>query len=378
MLNNKSVTNIFEDLHKIPELSYNEFKTTKYIIEYLSNFELEIHKLEPTGIIAIKRTNINNNALVFRADIDALPLESENNKKAIHSCGHDGHTSMLLSFISKIFDKQENKQIKQNYDKNLIFIFQPAEEVDGGARIVLNSGILDEFNVQGFFGMHLWPEIDSGIVGIKKNSLMGTNFVFDIVIKGKSAHVSTPQNAIDSTQILADLIQSANYIIAKINSPFEPVVINFGKIKGGVAPNIIIETINIEGTLRASNDKSLEKIVKNLKNVIKSLELKYGCTIDIIQKEITYPAVMNNENLFNKIAEDFSENKNMDYVILENPSLACEDFGFYTQKFPAMFLFLGTQSDKHTNMLHSVDFDFDLAILEKGVNLYERLLRIFK
>lgn len=363
----KDVKKIFKDLHKIPELSYQEFKTTKYIFDYLNNYDLEIYKLNPTGLIAVYRTNKNKDAIIFRADIDALPIGT----KAMHSCGHDAHTSMLLKFISNILEKP------LKFDKNLIFVFQPAEEVDGGARIVLESKVFDEFLIKGFFAMHLWPEIKNGIIGIKKNEVMGTNFVFEIDISGVSAHVSTPQKAIDCTQVLGDLIQSVNYLIAKTNSPFEPSVINFGKINGGVAPNIIIDNIIIEGTLRAGSDKALNSLVNSLKKLLNSLELKYGCKITITQKEITYPAVKNDLDLFFKVTESFSKTNDFDYLILDNPSLACEDFGFYTQKYPSLFLFIGTNSDEYQNMLHSKNFCFDEDVLEKGVQLYEGLLAIF-
>ncbi len=374
MLN--SVQDTYEYLHKHPETSYHEFMTTAFIMNFLSEFgdKLEVYKLDPTGVIAI----INNNSdetIGFRADIDALPILEKNsfdytsiNEGVMHACGHDGHTAMLLHFIKNIFEKN----IK--FTKNLMFIFQPAEEVDGGAKLVLNSDVFKNHNVKHIFGMHLWPELSKSVVGIKSKNLMGTNYVFELKIQGKSAHASTPQFSVDSTQVLSELIQNINFLIAKTSSPFEPVVINIGKINGGVAPNVIIDDITVNGTMRASNDDSLATLVSNFKKVLKALEDKFNCHISLEQTEVTYPSVYNDIDLIKKIErnlDDFNTQK------LEFPSLACEDFGFYSQKLSTAFLFLGTKDNTHTSMLHSPTFAFDIKVLNTGVSLYEQLLHLF-
>ncbi len=373
MLN--SVYDTYKHLHKYPELSYNEVMTTAFILNFLGEFgDLEITKLDPTGVIAVYNNN-STETLAFRADIDALPVSEKTdvefksvNDGVMHSCGHDGHTTMLLHFIKNIFEKN----IK--FTKNLMFIFQPAEEVDGGANIVLNSEVFKKYNVTNLFGMHLWPELDSGVLGLKTKNLMGTNFVFKLKILGKSAHASTPQFSVDATQVLAELIQNINFLISKTTSPFEPVVINIGKINGGVAPNVIIDEITVNGTMRASNDNSLANLVNNFKNVLKTLEDKYDCTVDLTQTEVTYPSVYNDVDLIKKVE---AELKGFNIKNLEFPTLACEDFGFYSQKYKTGFFFLGTKDDEHTSMLHSPNFAFDLNILNTGVGFYEQLLQIF-
>ncbi len=383
MLN--SLKDTYEYLHKHPELSYHEIMTTAYILNSLSEFgeRLEVHRLDPTGVIAI----INNNSpetIAFRADIDALPISEKNdfeyksiNDGVMHSCGHDGHTTMLLHFIKNIFEKN------LKFTKNLMFIFQPAEEVDGGANIVLNNEIFKQHNIKHMFGTHLWPELNKGVIGLKPKNLMGTNYVFELKIFGKSAHVSTPQFSVDSTQVLSELIQNINFLIAKTSSPFEPVVINIGKINGGVASNIIIDEIVLNGTMRASNDTSLANLVVNFKNILKALENKFDCKISLEQTEVTYPSVYNDEKLINEIEHslndlnDLNDLNGFNVQKLEHPSLACEDFGFYSQKLSTAFFFLGTKDEKHTSTLHSPNFSFDLEVLNIGVNLYERLLHIY-
>ncbi len=374
MLN--SVQETFKHLHKHPELSYNETITTEFILEFLSQFgdKLEVTKLDPTGVIAVYNNN-RNETLAFRSDIDALPVSEKNefdfksiNVGVMHACGHDGHTAMLLHFIKNILEKN----IK--FDKNLMFIFQPAEEVDGGARIVLDNEVFKKHNIKHLFGIHLWPELERDVLGLKSKNLMGTNFVFELKILGKSAHASTPQFSVDSTQVLAELIQNINFLIAKTTSPFEPVVINLGKINGGVAPNVIIDEITVNGTMRASNDNSLANLVDNFRNVLNSLENKYGCTINLTQTEVTYPSVYNDVAIIKNLEKNL---ENFKIQTLDFPTLACEDFGFYSQKISTGFFFLGTRDNSFTSVLHSPTFSFDLNILDTGVNFYEQLLQIF-
>ncbi len=375
MLNN--VRDIYYHLHQYPELSYNEFETTKYILNYLEKYPIKTYKLEPTGVVAVIDKG-HEETIAFRTDIDALPIQEANDceykskvNNVMHACGHDGHITMILQLISNIFEN------KINYQKNLMFIFQPAEEVDGGAKIVLDSEVFSRYNVKNVFGMHLWPELKKGLVGLKANELMGTNFVFELNIHGKSAHASTPQNGVDACQALSELIQNINFIIAKTTGPFEPAIINIGKIQGGVAANVIIDNILVNGTIRASNDNTLAKVVAEFRNVVSAIESKYGTKIDLIQKEITYPAVINSPQVISDVVDKLKNNSNFEICMLDKPTLACEDFGFYCQKFQSGFFFLGTQEEEHSYMLHSPNFSFDTEILTKGVELYEHLLEIY-
>lgn len=375
MLNN--IETIFKHLHMYPELSYEEFETTKYIYEYLSKYPLEIHKLNPTGLIAVLNKNYED-TLVFRSDIDALPVVEKNdleykscNPNTSHACGHDGHMTMLLQFITNIFENN------LKFEKNLIFIFQPAEEKDGGATLVLESKVLDDFNIVGMFGMHMWPELPTGTLGLKSDSLMGTNYSFDLNIYGKSAHASTPQFSVDTTQVLAEVITNINFLIAKTKSPFEPCVISIGKINGGVAGNVIIDEINVVGTIRATNDEDMAKTISDFERMLKALEVKFDCKIELIQTEMTYPAVINNEEIINEVVKHLKNDKDFEFEMLKIPTLAAEDFGFYCQKFKSAFFFLGTDEEKHNYKLHSPYFSFDIKVLETGVKFYEKLLKIY-
>ncbi len=373
----QNIREIYEHLHQYPELSLQEFKTTEYILKYLEKYPLKIEKLNPTGLIAVLDNN-HKDTITFRTDIDALPIPEKNDVKykskhesVMHACGHDGHISMLLQFITNIFENN------LKFEKNIMFVFQPAEESQGGALLVLASDSFKKYNITNIFGTHVWPQLDSGVVGLKKNALMGTNYVFKFVINGKSAHASTPQLGIDTTQALAEIIQNINYLISKHTSPFDPVVFNLGKITGGVATNVIIENIEVLGTIRAASDDMLSKMIESLRTVLKTVDLKFGTSTELTQTEDSYPTVMNNPTTVQEIINSLCTNNLIKYEELEFPSLASEDFGFYSQKLNSVFVFLGVRDDVHTNALHSPYFSFNVETLLKGVEFYEHLLQLY-
>ncbi len=368
-----NINDTFKWLHENPELSYNEFETKKYILSILEQFidrGLDVYEVEPTGIVAII-DNRSNDTIAFRSDMDALEMfENEDSvirsqsDGVMHACGHDGHMTMLLNFINNIFTN------KIKFEKNIMFIFQPSEEVDGGARLIIESDIYKKYNPQYVFGIHLWPEIESGVIGLKCGAMMSTNYVFDIEINGKSAHVCTPMDSIDPMQVVGEIVDGFNFLVTRSKGPFDPIVYNIGKINGGYANNTVMEKLCMSGTVRATDDNTLRVFIRSIENILTGIESKYGCKIEIKQTEISYPVVNNDPKLTNEIINE------LDVLEIEKPSLASEDFGFYN-KSKCVFAFLGTRDENHKSMLHTNSFSFDLSVLNKGVEYYEFILTKF-
>lgn len=360
----------YEYLHQNPELSYKEFSTTKYIKEELNKLGIETHRVDPTGIIGII-DNGSDVTIGFRADIDALPITEKNkhefvseNVGVMHACGHDGHMSMLL--------KSAETMLENDYEYNIMLIFQPAEEVNGGAKLIINHPIFQKYKPSKIFGMHLWPELESGVIATRSGALMGTNVPFKLELKGKSSHVCNPHLGSDCMQALAETITNINYIVAKTNNPFEPVVINIGKVMGGTSGNIIASDVEVLGTMRAANNLVLRNLKEQFEESLQVSKIKYGVDIKFEQTEITYPVVYNSPILVDQITNNMSRIK-----LLEHPSLASEDFGFYSNICDSVFFFLGTNEDGHTMPLHSESFSINPSVLQKGVDLYVELARIY-
>ena len=355
------------ELHQIPELGLEEYKTSAYIGEKLKEFGLHPFTIAKTGIYVYIDAG-SDETYAFRADMDALESEEENDVEyaskhpgKMHACGHDGHMAMLLG-LAKILSKTEN--IK----KNVLLIFQPAEEGPGGAKIITESGIFEKYNVKGIFGIHLFPNLDEGIIASKAGPLMAQSGEIDVIIKGEGGHGGMPHNAIDSILVASKFLSSCQSIISRSISPLETAVISFGKIRGGSARNIVAEKTHIEGTVRTFSKDTFEIIKKRILQISRGLEESFGVEISV-DLEPYYPPVINDKNLYNKIAEKV-------HIEETDPVMLAEDFSYYQERIPGVFYFLGSRNIERDfdYPLHSCNFNFDESILLKGVEHYVNIL----
>ncbi|WP_372714531.1 M20 family metallopeptidase [Ilyobacter sp.] len=355
------------ELHQIPELGLEEYKTSAYIGEKLREFGLHPFTIAKTGIYVYIDAG-SDETYAFRADMDALESEEENDVEyaskhpgKMHACGHDGHMAMLLG-LAKILSKTEN--IK----KNVLLIFQPAEEGPGGAKIITESGIFEKYNVKGIFGIHLFPNLDEGIIASKAGPLMAQSGEIDVIIKGEGGHGGMPHNAIDSILVASKFLSSCQSIISRSISPLETAVISFGKIRGGSARNIVAEKTHIEGTVRTFSKDTFEIIKKRILQISRGLEESFGVEISV-DLEPYYPPVINDKNLYNKIAEKV-------HIEETDPVMLAEDFSYYQERIPGVFYFLGSRNIERDfdYPLHSCNFNFDESILLKGVEHYVNIL----
>ncbi|WOO87420.1 M20 family metallopeptidase [Mollicutes bacterium LVI A0039] len=335
---------IYQQLHRYPELSYQEFETTKLIKQVLSDYKLDITMINPTGLIATTQTDYEQ-TIVFRADIDGLAISEQTNASyssqnpgVMHACGHDLHIAGMLDFIAKI----EFEQLAYN----LIFIFQPGEEVDGGARLILEHPLFNNHQIVGIYGVHVWPELDYGTINLKHGPMMATNYVFELVLEGTSTHCSTPHLGSEMLSLVASLINYFNTINSKMTDLHQGVAINIGQIAGGKQPNVTLSNMILNGTIRALNDQQLADVVELITNFLASNCKLYNLKYCFKQTECTYPCVENDPELIK--FHNLSAN-------LEQPSFAVEDFGFYKQLGPTLFTFIGTREDTQMS-LHSEKF----------------------
>ncbi|WP_319200370.1 M20 family metallopeptidase [uncultured Ilyobacter sp.] len=355
------------ELHQIPELGLEEYKTCAYIGEKLKEFGLHPFTIAKTGVYVYIDAG-SDETYAFRADMDALEAEEENDVEyaskhpgKMHACGHDGHMAMLLG-LAKVLSKTEN--IK----KNILLIFQPAEEGPGGAKIITESGIFEKYNVKGIFGIHLFPTLDEGIIASKAGPFMAQSGEIDVIIKGEGGHGGMPHNAIDSILVASKFLSSCQSIISRSISPLETAVISFGKIRGGSARNIVAEKTHIEGTVRTFSKETFGIIKKRILQISKGLEESFDVEIDV-KLEPYYPPVINDKALYKKVAEKV-------HIEETDPVMLAEDFSYYQEKIPGVFYFLGSRNRElgFDYPLHSCSFNFDEKILLKGIEHYINIL----
>ena len=364
-------------LHKIPEPGLQENETTDYIIKYLIKLGLEVSPgVTGTGAIAYLKGTDGLKTVAYRADIDALSVDEQTGlefcstkKGYMHACGHDGHTATLLGFAHYATKN------KQNIKNNLLFIFQPAEEGPGGAEAIVNAGILQKYNVDCIFGMHIYPEVEEGIVACRPGALMAQTGEFDIVIKGRSAHGAMPHKGSDALLAAAATLTALNTVVSRNIDPLEPAVLTIGRMESGERRNIIAGEAVLEGTLRAFNDETYTVIRNRLINTVKHIPQGYECTGDIVIRDM-YPAVTNDEALF----EIFKMAVGEDNLEVIKPMTISEDFSYYQKSVPGLFFMLGSRNIEmgYIHPLHSNKFNFNEDILLTGIQIFDNIRKQFE
>ena len=362
------------DLHQIPELGLQEFQTATYIRRELEKMGYQWEAVVETGTIVYIDYH-QSTTIAFRSDIDALAIQEKNHidfaskiPGMMHACGHDGHMSALLGFA---------RRLKENHSSlscNVLLVFQPAEESPGAAAQVVESGVFEKYNVKAIFGMHLMPFIEEGVIACKKGPLMAMCGELDVKIYGKGAHAGLPQESIDSIMIANQALQQYQTIISRRISPFSPAVNNIGQINGGSARNSVASLTTMHGTLRCYDENLFIKVTQDIDSIHKSLEMAYGCSIEWSCPPL-YPPVLNDDHLYkvfrNIVDEDI-------YIELKEPLMLAEDFSFYQKAIPGIFFFLGTKCQEYQSGLHTETFNFHEEVLEKAIDLYEKIVMNLK
>jgi N-acetyldiaminopimelate deacetylase len=367
-INNLDPIELRHLLHQNPELMFNEYKTTDLLFENLNSIrEIVIYKPLQTGLV-LEYTVNDGLYLLFRADIDALPIEEKTNcnfsskNKNMHACGHDVHSAILYGLIKEIVGK--------NIDQNCIFVFQPAEEGGGGAEQIMASGILEKYNIKNAFALHVTDEYDFGTIASTEGILFASSVEIDLNIFGKAAHVAFPENGIDSLLILRTILDEIDSIISKEPNP---TLFACGKITGGNVRNILAESARAECTLRTLSIEQSKKIINKIGLVASKIEDKTHSKIDI-HLNAFYTEVVVDKKLYKLVKRDLEKDFNFIDCGLK---MTAEDFGFFSKKYPSFMFWLGTsKGEKHG--LHTPYFLPDDEIIRKGIDVYLSILENYK
>ena len=353
------------DFHAHPELKYEEFRTSQIVKDELESFGYETITVADTGVIGILKGKTGK-MVALRADMDALPIDEENEipyKSTIpgkmHACGHDAHTAMLLGAARILSENRDelNGTIK--------VIFQPAEEGGLGAKKIVEEGHLSD--VHAIFGIHVWADMSPGTIGITGGPLMAASDGFEVTIKGRGGHAAAPHRAIDPIAVTADIINGYQKLISRETDPLDPVIISVTKIAAGTAFNVIPESAEFGGTIRTFSSKKRDKTIKRMKEITEGYAAAMRCNGDFELSVEHIPPTINDNDL-----ADFAKDvlKTMGEIVKPKPIFGSEDFAFYSQKVPALFLLLGTGG---VYPHHHPRFDVDETVLYKGSAAYALL-----
>lgn len=367
---------IRRDLHRHPELGYEEYRTAAIIGDYLKQCGLEVKTVAKTGVVGLLRGNRPGKTVLLRADMDALaqteqtglPYQSIYEGK-MHACGHDGHVAMLLIAAKILAAYGEEVQ------GNIKFVFQPNEET-AGALDMIQEGILDDPQVDAALGIHLWTPLESGTIGLVSGPIMAANEEFELTITGKAGHTSSPQTAIDPIIAAAGIVQNIQLIQTRETSVFTPTLIMFGKIQGGTGRNIVAAKVELGGTIRflAEHEEGYKTLLKEkFERVVKGI-----CEAARTEYRLKYipsnPAVLNDQYMAQLVRVAARETFGTEEVIKPYLCLAGDDFAEFTQRVPSAYYFLGTGNQaKGTGYPHHHPcFNIDEDTLPLGVEMHVR------
>jgi amidohydrolase len=363
------------DIHKHPELAFDEHRTSKLVAERLESMGIKIQTgVGKTGVVGTLNGTQDGKTIALRADMDALPMQETSNisYKSInagimHACGHDGHTAMLLG-VAEALSKHADK-----LKGTVKFLFQPAEEGQGGARYMIEDGALK--SVDEIYGLHLWNYQKYGTIGVKPGPIMAAADIFKITIQGKGGHGAAPQGTKDAVVIAAHLIQTLQTIVSRNTNPIESTVVTVGQINGGYNFNIIADSVTLKGTTRAYTEENRQLIKERMAEIISGTEQTFSAKIDF-EYEDGYPPTINDPATTEKL---LTAAKNIvgDYAGEPYLSMGGEDFSYFLQKVPGCFFLVGSAPiDKEPLSVphHCSHFDFDERALLIGSSVYLQLI----
>ncbi len=371
----EKIQKIRHHLHMNPELSFQEVNTGKYIASVLDELGVEYTAgWCDNGLVAIiKGDQPSDKVIMLRADIDALPIQEENevayksqNSGVMHACGHDVHTSCLLGAMHILND------LKSDFGGTIKCIFQPGEEqLPGGASIMIKEGVLENPKPTSVLGQHVHPPLAVGRIGYRSGMYMASADEIRITVKGKGGHGALPHNCVDTVLMSARILTALQDVVARNTNPNIPAVLSFGKINSvGGATNIIPDEVKIEGTFRTMNEDWRLEAHKQIKRIAEKTAESMGgtCEVDIM---IGYPCLINEPQLTARTHSHMVEYMGEENVVELPIRLTAEDFSYYSQQADACFYRLGTGNSELgiTSAVHTPTFDVDEQALEIGMGL---------
>ncbi|HUN45200.1 MAG TPA: M20 aminoacylase family protein [Stellaceae bacterium] len=361
------------DIHAHPETAFEEHRTAEFVAKRLGDFGIEIHRgLAGTGVVGTLRgSRPGGRAIAIRADMDALHVHEKNHfghssthDGKMHACGHDGHTTMLLGAARYLAETR-------NFAGTVHFIFQPAEESEGGARVMIEEGLFQKFPVEAVYGMHNWPGLPVGQFGVRPGPLLAASDTFEIVVEGKGAHGAMPHTGIDPVVTAAQITLGLQTIRSRVTHPLDGAVVSVTQVHGGDTWNVIPDEVVLRGTARSFKPEVQDQIEDGIRRIAAGVATANGARVRVTYQR-RYPATVNSpaetEVAIGAAAEVAGEkNVHRDYT----PSMGAEDFSFMLKAKPGCYILIG---NGESASLHNSHYDFNDEVLPLGASYWARLV----
>lgn len=361
---------IRRDFHRHPEFGMEEFRTMDKIVGYLEEMEIEYTSgVANTGVVGIIRGATSGKTIALRGDMDALPIQDEKDVSyrstiagKMHACGHDAHMTILLG-AARILN-----QMKSQLKGNVKLLFQPAEETVGGAKPMIQEGVMENPKVDAVFGLHVSSEIPVGEIGIKYGQMNASSDTIKIILHGKSSHGAYPHAGVDAIVLAGQVITALQSIVSRNIDPRNSAVVTLGTIQGGTQGNIIADRVELVGTVRTLDPSTREEVINRIENIVVQVAAGLGGQGQLIREE-GYAALINDHDIVDIVKESGEELLGKENVIsIEEPSLGVEDFAYFAQEVPGAFYRLGCRNEEK-GIIHDAHyclFDIDEDCLAIG------------
>lgn len=365
--------NIRHHLHMHPELSYQEFETSRFVQQKLSEYGIPFEVKATTGVVGlIEGRHPQSRVVALRADMDALPIQEENDvpykstKPGImHACGHDVHTTCLLG-AARILS-----ETKDQWEGTIKLIFQPGEEKNpGGASLLIKEGVLQNPTPQAIYALHVNPQLDAGLLSFRGGIAMASADEIYITVKGKGGHAAAPHWTTDTILVAAHLVVALQQVISRNNNPFSPSVLSITAFQGGHTTNVIPTEVKLMGTFRAMDEQWRFRAHDIIRKITNELVGSMGCEADL-HIDVGYPCVYNHEALYPKAKALAAQYMGAEFVQETEMRMGAEDFGYYSQEIPGCFFRLGTANKAKgiTSGVHTPRFNIDESAIEIGAGM---------
>ena len=372
----ESYRSVRHHLHAHPELSYKEFNTSTFIQQHLNDLNIPYQVMAETGVVALVEGKKSDRVIALRADIDALPIQEENNipyastaPGVMHACGHDVHTSILLG-AAKILN-----ETRGDWEGTVKLIFQPGEEKNpGGASIMIKEGVLENPAPRAIVGLHVHPILETGKLSFIAGKSMASADEIYITVKGKGGHAATPHLTADTVLTASELVVALQQVVSRDRNPFSPSVLSICAINGGFTTNVIPSEVKLMGTFRAMDEKWRFDAHKRIQEVVDGVAKSTGAEIEL-KIDVGYPTVYNDPMITERARSIASETFGTSNVEEGELRMGAEDFGYYSQKIAGCFFRLGTGNKKKNIIsgVHTPTFDIDEDAIEIGMRMMATL-----
>lgn len=370
------LTVLRRDIHAHPELAFDEYRTADIVARELQRYGLEVHRgMARTGVVGVLKAGTSTRMIGLRADMDALPLAEMNefphhskHPGKMHACGHDGHTAMLLGAARHL-------ALNPDFDGTAVFIFQPAEESEGGAAVMIEDGLFEQFPVDAVFGLHNWPGIPVGEMMAMPGPVMAGTCGFEMHVRGHGCHAAMPHQGIDAIVTGAQLVQALQTVVSRTLHPCDAAVVSVTQFHAGEAWNIIPEEVVMRGTIRTFKPEVQEAVERAIERLCSGIASANGAQISV-RFDHRYPPTVNSvaEAKFCQqvAAEVFGEDKVLTDIL---PSMGAEDFAYMLKEKPGCYVWLGNGPGTGGCTLHNPHYDFNDELLTLGVAYWAHLVR---